>query len=190
MSTGKTKYLGLHRWEPNDNFLRTEFNENSDKLDSELEQFHAEMADEFSAVRTEMQEGLSDHHHDAGDITGGTLRDRIMVGDQTMRYLLNTSADKTFLGCEAVYEDGEFSYNIPTEIGINEVMVACTRKELFFLADHTKIRRRSDGTNRYGSCTYEKPWTLITDEKANPDVVERLRSSGMKVIQVEADMKM
>lgn len=73
MSTGKTKYLGLHRWEPNDSFLRTEFNENSDKLDSELEQFHAEMADEFSAVRTEMQEGLSDHRHNAGDITGGTL---------------------------------------------------------------------------------------------------------------------
>lgn len=123
-------------------------------------------------------------------ITGGALRDRIMVGDQTMRYLLNTTADKTFLGCEAVYEDGEFSYNIPTEIGINEVMVACTKKELFFLADHTKVRRRSDGTNRYGSCTYEKPWTLITDEKANPDVIERLRGSGMKVIQVEADMKL
>jgi DeoR/GlpR family transcriptional regulator of sugar metabolism len=123
-------------------------------------------------------------------VTGGKLRDRIMVGEYAMRYLLNLSADKTFLGCAAVYEDGEFRYDIPTEIGINEAMVSCTRGELFFLADHTKLQHRSDSINLYGSCTYEKPWTLITDEKANPDVVDRLRSSGMKVIQVEAEMKL
>lgn len=95
MSTGKTKYLGLHRWEPEDNFLRTEFNENSDKLDGELEAQHREMeielalvrgelADgleaasrknemEFSLMRGELTEGLSNHSHDAGDITSGTL---------------------------------------------------------------------------------------------------------------------
>lgn len=95
MSTGKTKYLGLHRWEPEDDFLRTEFNENSDKLDGELEIQHREMeielalvrgelADgleaasrknelEFSLMRGELTEGLSNHSHDAGDITTGTL---------------------------------------------------------------------------------------------------------------------
>lgn len=136
------------------------------------------------AIGEEYPRGVNIH------ITGGTLRDRIMVGEHPMRYLLNVTADKTFLGCEAVYEDGQFSYNIPTEIGINEVMVSCTKGQVFFLADHTKVHRQGDVESRYGSCTYEKPWTLITDEKANPDVVERLRASGMKVIQVEADMKL
>ena len=69
MSTGKTTYLGLHRWEPDDDFLRTEFNENSDKLDSELQAMQREMEAEFSAVREEVAE----HDHDAGDITAGIL---------------------------------------------------------------------------------------------------------------------
>ena len=122
-------------------------------------------------------------------ITGGELRDYVMVGDYVMRNLLTLTADKTFVGCAAVYDDGEFRYDIPTEIGINEAMITRTRKELYFLADHSKLQIRADRENRYGSCTYEMPWTLITDEKANLDVVERLRQSGMKVILVEADMQ-
>lgn len=78
MSTGKTTYLGLHRWEPDDNFLRAEFNENSDKLDSELQTMQKEMTGEFAAVRSELTAGLggkaaATHTHGAGDIASGTL---------------------------------------------------------------------------------------------------------------------
>jgi len=89
MSTGKTTYLRLHRWEPDDDFLRTEFNENSDKLDEELQGMQKEMTGEFAAVRGELTSGLSavrgeltqglsgkataTHSHGAGDITSGTL---------------------------------------------------------------------------------------------------------------------
>ncbi len=136
------------------------------------------------AIQEELSAGVCVH------LTGGILRDHIMVGEQTMRFLLDCEADKCFLGCAGVYDDGEFRYDIPTEIGINEAMVARTKGNLYFLADHTKLQHRTNGVNRYGSSTYEKPCTLITDEKANPEVVERLRAVGMKVVLVEADMKL
>lgn len=116
--------------------------------------------------------------------TGGEVRSHVMVGEYVMRNLLTMSADKTFLGCAAVYDDGEFRYDIPTEIGINEAMVSRTTKELYILADHTKIQKRDSQENFYGSCSYDHPCTLITDENANMAAVERLRLYGIKVILV------
>lgn len=116
--------------------------------------------------------------------TGGEVRSNVMVGDYVMRNLLSMTADKTFIGCAAVYDDGEFRYDIPTEIGINEAMIARTTKALYVLADHTKIRRREDSGNTYGSCAYEQSCTLITDDNANPAVVEQLGRYGIHVILV------
>lgn len=116
-------------------------------------------------------------------LTGGELREHIMVGDSVMRHLLNETANKTFIGCAGVTANGEFSYNIPMEIGINEAMISRTTDELYILADHSKL----DNTqfhHQYGTCTYERQVTLITDEKANPFVVESLRNMGMEVYQV------
>lgn len=120
-------------------------------------------------------------------ITGGELREHVMVGDYVMRNLLNITADKTFIGCAAITEKGEFCYNIPTEIGINEVMISRTSKELYILADHTKLQKNISQDERYGSCTYEHAWTLVTDEKADPDVVAKLRELGKRVYVVGLD---
>ncbi|MCR5162091.1 MAG: DeoR/GlpR family DNA-binding transcription regulator [Lachnospiraceae bacterium] len=117
-------------------------------------------------------------------ITGGEVRNNIMIGEYVVRNLLSISADKVFLGCAAVYEDGEFRYDIPTEIGINEAMIGRATGDLYILADHSKVSRRNEFESTYGSCIYERPVILITDEKANAAVVEKLRKSGMKVIQV------
>ncbi|MGP1348236.1 MAG: DeoR/GlpR family DNA-binding transcription regulator [Stomatobaculum sp.] len=117
-------------------------------------------------------------------ITGGEVRGNIMIGEYVVRNLLNISADKVFLGCAAVYEDGEFRYDIPTEIGINEAMIGRASGELYILADHSKVSGRNEFESTYGSCIYEQAVVLITDEKANAAVVEKLRKSGMKVIQV------
>ena len=116
--------------------------------------------------------------------TGGGVRSNVMVGEYVMRNLLSMTADKTFLGCAAVYDDGEFRYDIPTEIGINEAMISRTKKALYVLADHTKIKRREALGNVYGSCVYEQSCTLITDDNANPAVVEQLRRFGIHVILV------
>ena len=117
-------------------------------------------------------------------LTGGEVRSNVMVGEYVMRNLLSMTADKTFIGCAAVYDDGEFRYDIPTEIGINEAMISRTTKALYIVADHTKIKKREGQENSYGSCVYNQPCTLITDDNANMSVVERLRKYGINVILV------
>ena len=114
-------------------------------------------------------------------LLGGTLRGQshIMTGDNTMRNLLMTTADKAFLGCAGISSDGEILCGIPTELGINETMIAHA-KEYYILADHTKIGKA--GT--YASCSLEKTGTVITDEHAPAAVVAQLRAIGMSVIQV------
>ena len=107
-----------------------------------------------------------------------------MIGEYVVRNLLSVSADKVFLGCAAVYEDGEFRYDIPTEIGINEAMIGRSSGDLYILADHTKIIRRNEIERTYGSCIYDRPVIFVTDEKANAAIVDKLRKSGMKIIQV------
>ena len=120
------------------------------------------------------------------NLTGGEIRGHVLVGDYVMRNLLTLSADKTFLGCAAVYTNGEFRYDIPTEIGINESMLARTKKDVYFLADHTKIHNHTliDYEKQYGSCTYDCNITLITDSLADPECVELLKRTGMNVIMI------
>ena len=118
--------------------------------------------------------------------TGGEMRGHLMVGDDVMRNLLDTHADKTFIGCAAVYDDGEFRYDIPTEIGINEAMISRTRGSFYVLADHTKFRSSKERENLYGSSIYERPCTLITDDRTDEAFLERLRAFGMEVIVVPA----
>lgn len=120
-------------------------------------------------------------------LTGGEIRGHVMVGDYVMRNLLNTTADKTFIGCAAITSRGECCYNIPMEIGINEAMISRTTEGLYILADHTKIQKAGMLETRYGGCIYEHPWTLITDEKADPVAVEQLRSRGKQVYVVGID---
>ena len=120
-------------------------------------------------------------------LTGGEPRDHVMVGDYVMRNLLNMTANKTFIGCAAITAQGEFCYNIPMEIGINEAMISRTTQGLYILADHTKLQKTASTENRYGSCIYEGHWTLITDEKVDPDIVAELRAMGKHVYVVGID---
>lgn len=116
--------------------------------------------------------------------TGGKLCEHIMIGEYVVRNILGITANRTLIGCAAVYDDGQFRYDIPTEIGINEAMISRTKNQLFILADHTKLQRKEERVQAYGSCIYNRPCTLITDELANPEIVERLRSFGIEVLVV------
>ena len=117
-------------------------------------------------------------------LTGGELRNHVMVGEYVMRHLLSITVNKIFIGCAAVYDDGEFRYDIPTEIGINESLISRTGNKLYVLADHSKLLRRSGHANFYGSSTYEREITLITDEKADAATLEKLRGRGLEIITV------
>lgn len=120
------------------------------------------------------------------NLTGGEIRDHVMVGEYVMKNLLNLHADKTFLGCGALYTNGEFRYDIPTEIGINEAMIARTKKKIYVLADHQKIHPHNmhDLAVQYGSLTYETDISVITDDKVPPDTIEQLKQAGLHIITV------
>lgn len=117
-------------------------------------------------------------------IVGGKIFEHVLVGDYTMRNLLEITADKAFLGCAAVYDDGEFGYDIPTEIGINEAMISMTKGQLYMLIDHGKLVSRYASVNRYGSFRYNRPVTLITDSMADTEILNNLRSKGIDIITV------
>lgn len=50
MSTGKTERIGLHQWEPQDDFLRSEFNEDNAKIDATFRALYAQMEQETDRV--------------------------------------------------------------------------------------------------------------------------------------------
>lgn len=110
---------------------------------------------------------------------GGALRNsgHILTGDLTLRGLMDVRADRAFLGCAGISEEGEILCGIPAELGINETMIEHAAGYTI-LADHTKIGRR--GT--YASFHLEKKGCVITDEYAPKEVLERLRAAGMRVI--------
>ena len=117
-------------------------------------------------------------------LTGGEVRNHVMVGEYVMRNLLVLQADRTMMGCAAVYDDGEFRYDIPTEIGINELLLSRTRKSVYILADHTKFQKREKKGRAYGSVSYDSPVILITDDHADGEILERLEKNGTKVLIV------
>lgn len=116
-------------------------------------------------------------------ILGGYVYEHILVGEYAVESLIGLTADKLFVGCAAVYCDGKFRYDIPSEIGINEMMVSRTAGEIYVLADHSKLRDKDDAMV-YGCFRYPVPVTLITDEKADPNILRQLHSSGLRVLIV------
>ena len=115
-------------------------------------------------------------------LSGGEVKNHIMTGETVVKNLLDLRADKTFLGCAAFFDGGEFLYNIPGEIGINEAMISRTTGSLFILADRTKYRRRNSAENSYGSCTYVREYTLITDVDEKSEIAGRLRTQGINLM--------
>ena len=111
---------------------------------------------------------------------GGTLRaDHILTGDLTLRNLMDIRADKAFLGCIGISPGGEILCGIPSELGVNETMIAHADR-YYVLADHTKIGRSSP----YASFLLEKKGSVITDIYAASEVTDRLRDGDMEVVRV------
>ena len=111
---------------------------------------------------------------------GGMLRaDHILTGDLTLRNLMDIHADKAFLGCIGISPGGEILCGIPSELGINETMIAHADR-YYVLADHTKIGRSSP----YASFLLEKKGSVITDIYAASEVTDRLQDGDMEVIRV------
>ena len=126
------------------------------------------------AVGRSYPEGVEVH------LFGGTLRaDHILTGDLTLRNLMDIHADKAFLGCIGISPGGEILCGIPSELSVNETMIAHADK-YYILADHTKIGRSSP----YASFLLEKKGCIITDAFAPAEVTDRLQDGDMEVIRV------
>ena len=120
-------------------------------------------------------------------LLGGDLYDHVLIGEYVVESLIGLRADKLFIGCAAVYENGAFRYDIPTEIGINEMMISRTKGKIYVLADHTKLQDRDVTGTVYGSCRYNIPVTLVTDDGADPGILEKLRAEGIETVVVRPE---
>ena len=76
MSTNKSEHLQLHLWEPGDSVLRTEFNENWEKIDEET----AQIREDFTAGLTEVQTSLAVKHFAVGTYTGNNGTKNVALG--------------------------------------------------------------------------------------------------------------
>ena len=123
-------------------------------------------------------------------ITGGDIYEHVLVGQYAVETLISLSADKLFVGCAAVYGDGQFRYDIPSEIGINEMMVSRTNGGIYVLADYTKLRKSQEQGFVYGCFRYPVPVTLITNDEADKDLLLKIGNTGVKILTVSLDGKL
>lgn len=113
-------------------------------------------------------------------LLGGTLKNHILVGDYTMRNLLVSFQNKAFMGCSGISDEGEILCDIPSELAINETMISHA-VTCYILADSSKLGK----TGFSGRFALMHQTTVITDSNAPADLIEKLKSRGMKVIAVD-----
>lgn len=112
-------------------------------------------------------------------ITGGELREpkNAMVGDFALRNLQTVFPKKAFVGCSGISYLSGMTTEIACEVKINELMIRNATKEVYVLADHTKVGKKSSFT----TSPINKIGHLITDEKAPPDILKELQNAGVKI---------
>lgn len=116
-------------------------------------------------------------------LTGGELRRQkdSMVGDFALKNLNPIYAKKAFMGCSGISAEGGITTEFFSEVNINEMMIKHATKEVYVLADHTKIGKNSS----FVSADIEKINYLITDEKADSKAIDAIKKKGVKVYQVK-----
>ena len=118
-------------------------------------------------------------------ITGGELRypKNAMVGDFAVRNLQTVFPKKAFMGCSGISPVSGVTTEISGEVRINELMIRNATKDVYVLADHTKIGKNSSFT----TSSVQRIGHLITDEKAPEEILKELENLGVKVHQVHKE---
>ncbi len=114
-------------------------------------------------------------------LTGGEIRypKEALVGDFAIRNVQQVFPKKAFIGCSGFSPLSGMTTEIAGEVKINELMIQ-NAKEVYVLADHTKIGKNSSFT----SSPIEGIGHLITDEKAPEMILDEIRDAGVMVHQV------
>lgn len=98
MSTNKTEHYGLHAWEPGDDFVRAEFNENFAKLDTALAALAQGMGDKLELVTGSY----------IGDDRSGQT---IVLGFQPKFVILVNSSGLPYAGSDLHHQMGGFFFS-------------------------------------------------------------------------------
>ena len=111
-------------------------------------------------------------------VTGGRLRplQHSLVNPFGTLLLEELNADKAFLGCNGVHPERGFTNTNLEEAEIKKAMVRAAR-EVYFLADHSKLLQVA--TAKIAPLSAAK--ALITDRKAEKEVLEALEKAGLAV---------
>lgn len=110
-------------------------------------------------------------------VTGGVARARSyeLTGPLSELILPAISVDTLFLGAEALDERGAFAQH-EGEAAVNAALARAART-VVAVCDHTKLESSAFAL----ICPLEDIDLLITDSDADPRVLDRLRSTGLKV---------
>ena len=115
-------------------------------------------------------------------LTGGEVRypKHAMVGEFALRNLEHVSVKKCFMGCSGLSVERGMTTEIMNEVNINRLMIQGAIGTTYILADHRKLGKNSS----FVSCSVNHITHIITDERADENVVSAFREKGIHVYQV------
>jgi DeoR family fructose operon transcriptional repressor len=105
--------------------------------------------------------------------TGGSARPYVfsLQGSQTESFIKNLRVDKTFLGADAIHENGDITNVNIEEVSIKQAMIAAAN-QVVLMADSSKFEK----TGFIKVCNLADVDLLITDQHLPPEKVEFIRS--------------
>lgn len=118
-------------------------------------------------------------------LTGGEIRfpKEALVNGFAIDTISKVNANIAILGCTGISIEGGVTTEMLQEAKINSLMVSRSTRLRIIVADHRKINRTSNFlTSKLSNIDY-----LITDIYANPDEVQKLENTGIRVILVDPD---
>ena len=110
---------------------------------------------------------------------GGRLRELsdAFVGPLTEQSLERLTFDRLFLGTDGVSTDGSICEAELAQTRLKELMARRSR-HIYVLAHSTKLGRAPF----HSWARLDRPWTLVTDEGADPQFLSELRATGHEVV--------
>ncbi|MDT2640950.1 DeoR/GlpR family DNA-binding transcription regulator [Enterococcus dongliensis] len=116
-------------------------------------------------------------------LTGGEMRfpKEALVGDITLNTISSMNADICIIGCSGVSIKNGVTTKILNESTVNEMMINKTIKCKILVADHRKINL----TSKFKIADISVFDYLITDQFSSQKVVNDIRNTGVKVIQID-----
>jgi DeoR/GlpR family transcriptional regulator of sugar metabolism len=113
--------------------------------------------------------------------TGGVARPYVfsLQGSQTENFIKNLRVDKTFLGADAIHQDGTISNVNIEEVPIKQAMIAAAN-QVILIADSSKFEK----TGFAKVCDLSQVDMIITDRSLPKERSEMIRSMDINLITV------